>query len=117
MTPFAFFFRHAAFSYGANETPLQGRRRCAKSLADAEKRALADGCSFEWTEDEQDSSMWSDEQPSYAQFVCTAYDGDGEKFASLSGVDFGRNGTPHDGNPYRRVVEAELACELDRGRP
>lgn len=112
-TPFAFFLTHAGYSYNPQtETPMQGRRRCARALAWAEMRARDVGASFEWSIDpDVDSSEWSDEEPPYAQWQCIARDASGVVFASLHGIDFGRGKEPW-GDPYRRVVEAELASEL-----
>lgn len=112
-TPYQFFLSHAGYSYApATETPLQGRRRCAKALAYAEQRASDAGATFEWLVDPYcTSAEWSDEEPPYAQWECIARDANGNVFASLCGIDFGRDGEPW-GDPYQRVVEAELACEL-----
>src|SRR5687768_6068777 len=111
-TAYQFFYEHAGYSELPDETAEQGHARSAQLLADAEAKARDAGTSFEWMIDpDSDSSEWTDEEPAYAQWVCIARDGDGDVFASLHGIDFGRDGTPW-GSPYRRVVEAELACEL-----
>ena len=112
-TPYQFFLSHSAYSYDAkNETPLAGRRRCARALAYAEERARLHGCSFEWSIDPDfDSSDFSDEQPSWSLWQVVGRTSDGKIFASLGGIDFGRDGEPW-GDPYRRVIEAELATEL-----
>jgi len=113
LTPYHFFLANAGYSYDPlTQTPMQGRIACAQALAAAEKRARDAGCSFAWNVDAySDSSDWSDEEPPYAQWTCLARDADGEVFASLGGIDFGRDNEPWDSS-YRRVVEAELACEL-----
>ncbi len=112
VTAYAFFLKHAGYSYGPGETPLQGRRRCAKTLAAAEQRASDAGVSFEWDIDpETTSADFTDEYPAWNLWTCLARDANGEVFSSLCGIDFGRDGEPW-GNPYRRVIEAELACEL-----
>ncbi len=111
MTPYQFFLRHAGFSYDPKtETADAGRRRCARDLANAEKRGYA-GVSFAWLIDpDTDSSEWCDEPPAYDQWVCVCRDPNGNVLASLGGIDFGRDGSPYS-DPYRRVVEAELAQE------
>lgn len=109
-TPFQFFLAHAGFSYGPEETPAQGRRRCARALASAEKQARDSGMSFEWSLDGHDSTEWTDERdPATPTWQCLARDESGEIVGSLGGVDFG-DGSPWS-DPYRRVVEAEIALE------
>lgn len=112
-TLYHFFLRHAGYSYDPKtETPLQGRIRCAKNLAAAASFALKAGASFEWSHDPDiDSSEWSDERLPYSAWQCIARDYCGNVVASLSGIDFGRDGSPYRAEPYRRVVEAELAAE------
>jgi len=111
-TPYHFFLAHAGYSYDAQkETPMQGRIRCAKQLAAEEKRAKDADVSFEWDYDGLTSKEWTDEEPAWSTWSCVARNADGEVFASLCGIDFGRDGKPW-GDPYRRVVEAELACRL-----
>ncbi len=106
-----FFYEHAGFSYDPKtETAEEGRLRCARELAQAEYDSSE--ISFDWQVDDCDSSEWSDEQPPYAQWVCFARDVDsGRILASLGGIDFGRDSEPY-GDPYMRVVEAELALEI-----
>ena len=119
MSAYHFFLAQAGYSYDPKaETPMQGRIRCAKSLARAERLARDAGCTFAWEYDGLDSSEWipagkdggRDRDP-WPTWCCVARDGTGAVFASLCGIDFGRDGEPWR-NPYRRVVEAELACEL-----
>lgn len=112
MTPYQFFLRHAGFSYDPKtETADAGRRRNARDLANAERRASAAGMSFGWSIDPDiDSSEWCDDPPAYDQWVCVCRDAVGDSVASLGGIDFGRDGSPYS-DPYRRVVEAELARE------
>jgi hypothetical protein len=115
MNPVTFFYRHAGYSYPAGTTPAAQRAHrlnCARRLASAEGRAREEGLSFDWDVDpDQDSSEWSDERPAWPQWRCIVYNADGVSVASLWGIDFGRDGTPW-GDPYRRVVEAELAAEV-----
>jgi hypothetical protein len=108
-----FFRDHAGSSYTpGKETPEQGKWRGALALASAELRGERAGLSFSWEVDpDSDSSDWSDERPAWEQWVCDCIDTGGESLAgSLSGVDFGRDGSPH-GDSYARVVQAELALQ------
>ena len=107
-----FFYENAGYSYDpATETQEQGRVKCAKSLAQAEQLALSAGVAFEWQIDQFiNSSDFSDDPEPWELWECVAYNADGNVIASLSGIDFGRDGSPWSSN-YRRVVEAELATE------
>ena len=106
-----FFYEFAGVSYHpATETPEQGRKNGAVALATAEASASRLGYSFHWDLDELDSTEWSDESPAWSQWQCLARNLSGEVIGSLGCVDFGRNGDPWS-DPYRRVVEAELAIE------
>lgn len=117
-TAYHFFMAQAGYSYDPKtETPMQGRIRCAKSLAYNEQRARNAGASFDWSVDPDITSAdWVEAHQDGASdpwqtWQCVARDAQGKVFASLHGIDFGRDGDPWS-NPYRRVVEAELACEL-----
>lgn len=101
-----FFYDHAGWSHDPKtETSEQGRERCARALAKAEDDGRNAGLSFEWSADHdcertrRNAEMWQ----------CACYDVHGRVVASLGGVDFGPEGL--HGDPYRRVVEAELALE------
>ena len=117
--PYQFFYIHAGYSYDpATETPEQGKARDAKQLAKAERRARHAGASFKWMIDSGASSAdWiadnedggKNREP-WEVWCCVMYDEQGTIIASLHGIDFGRDKQPW-GNPYRRVVEAELAFE------
>lgn len=113
MTPYHFFLKHSGYSYDPKtETRMQGRIRCAQMLAKAEQTAKDNGVRFAWSVDSDvDSSDFSDEMPAWQLWECLAYDEDGNVVASLCGIDFGRDGQPY-GQPYARVVEAELALEV-----
>lgn len=98
-----FFYDHAGYGYDpATETPEQGRKRCARELAAAEAERTERGWWVEWTHD-QDSGYggW------YTATLYHAAPLTGERTAltSCGAVDAG------DGDPYRRVVVAELARE------
>lgn len=115
-SPYQFFFEHAGFSYDpATETPQQGRARCAKALAAAEKNARESGTSFEWSIDPDVTAADMIENVrrnnDYSLWQCVARDETGDVRASLHGIDFGPDGEPW-GDPYRRVVESELASEF-----
>ncbi len=114
LTPVAFFYRYAGYSYPAGATPAQQcahRLNGARNMATAEMRARNDSCSFDWDIDHDSTSAdWSDELPAWRQWRCIMRNAEGLKVVSLWGIDFGRDGDPWS-DPYRRVVEAELAQE------
>jgi hypothetical protein len=130
MNPYQFFLKHAGHSHNpATESPMQGRVRCARQLAVVERKARDAGISFEWGPDSYPSSEWiADDEDGgknrdpWGTWYCSAIGprdeeyslndsrGQGEVLANLGGIDFGRDGEPW-GDPYRRVVEAELALE------
>jgi len=104
-----FFFDHAGYSYGKGETKRQGRERGARALAQAEAKARQGGFSFVWQIDpDTDSSDWSDDEPAWRVWQCCMLNPEGRIVDSLHGIDFGRDGEPW-GDPYKRIVEAELA--------
>jgi hypothetical protein len=113
-----FFYLNAGYSYGAGETPEQGRKRCARTLARAERAAANKGFSYRWSIDPHGSSAdWiepnedggRDNNP-WQVWQCAMYNRDGRIVDSLHGIDFGRGGEPW-GDNYKRVVEAELAID------
>lgn len=106
MTPYEFFHQWAAWSYDPKaETSEQGKARCAQLHANAEAWARDAGVRFQWVRDpdcdrsgiEHNGPLW----------LCMAWKGP-ECIASLGCVDLGEHGEPW-GDPYARVVEAELA--------
>jgi len=98
----AFFYNHAGYSYKHPETPAEGRLRCAQALADAETAAKQAGVFYHWGPDDCEPGLWD----------CRMYSPDGDSIlASLGAVDFGPEGEPNTGEPYQRVVEAELALQ------
>jgi hypothetical protein len=107
-----FFYDHAGSSHNPSvETLEQGRLRGAKELAIAAYRAIDEGLSFEWNIDlGDDSSSFNDDPDPWQLWYCWCRDADGKVVASLCSIDFGRDGAPWE-DPYRRVVEAELAQE------
>ena len=113
LTPYAFFKKYAGYSYDPKtETAKHGAARAAMQLAIAEDAAKNLGFMFEWEHDvDRDSSDFSNEKPAWLLWVCCAYDVEGELSASLGGIDLGRDGYPR-GNPYKRIVEAELALDI-----
>lgn len=106
-----FFYEQAGWCYDPKiETSDQGKMRCAVALAKAERHAKSVGVQYQWRVDQHtDSREFSDEKPYYSLWSCFCYR-NGECINSLHGIDFGRGKKPH-GDPYKRVVEAELALE------
>ena len=109
----AFFYKHAGWSYDpARQTPDEGRRECARTLARAEVEAQARGWSVEWSPDTD--AIWDDdverETTDYDQYLATLYDDEGCYLTGIGSVDFGPTDCPED-EPYARVVAAELASE------
>jgi len=106
-----FFFEYDGYSRNSDESEFQGRTRCARASADAERRGREAGLSFRWEIDREiDSSTFSDEKPAWQLWICVAYDAKGNVVESLCGIDFGRDGSPYSSH-YRRCVEAGLAAE------
>ena len=111
----AFFQEHAGWSFDpATETPEQGRLRGAHDLAEAERWAWDAGYEAHWEVDDLGhddlcgiEGCRTDHGTAY---VCVLFAPDGSPAASLGGVTFGPGKGPGD-DPYRRVVEAELASE------
>lgn len=106
-----FFYEWAGYSYDPKtETQEEGRRKCAANLAASERHAKRVGIRYEWRVDQDiDSREFSNEKPYYSLWSCFCYR-DGECINSLHGIDFGRGKKPY-GEPYKRVVEAELALD------
>jgi len=111
MTPYAFFYKWAEWSYTpGEETAKQGRARGAKLLARAERRASEEGWTFQWERDTITNGFFEETDDPYYLWFCVARDGAGQVMESLGGVDFGRGKEPW-GDPCARVVQAELAAE------
>ena len=111
MNAYRFFLSKAGYSYNpSTETKAQGRIRTARSLAAAEQMALNENCSFEWQQDDCTSQEFSNVKPYYYLWACVMHNANGEIVQSIGGCDFGRNRDPWM-DDYRRVVEAELACD------
>lgn len=106
-----FFYNQAGYSYDPKtQTKEEGKRECAIALAEAEFIAKARNVRFEWRKDDITSEDFSDEKPFYRLWYCIARF-NGDVISSLGGIDFGRNKSPF-GEPYKRVVEAELCLEF-----
>src|SRR5215472_17111122 len=48
-----FFYDHAGYSYGKDETPEQGRIRCARTMADGEEKAANLNWTLSWDYDSE----------------------------------------------------------------
>lgn len=104
-----FFYDNAGYSYpsGANaNVKKQHRTRNAVKLARAEEWARENDYSFRWQEDRDATA-----EAEYTQWQCDIFDADGDPVTGIGGVDFGEEGEPW-GDPYRRVIEAELALDV-----
>jgi hypothetical protein len=100
-----FFYKHAGYSYGPDQTKRQGRMEGAMKLAQAEQEAEARNWTVEWSNDDMSYEVGNDENEMPSEIlVAVLKDEHGNSIGSLSGI-----GDP-DSN-YRRVVEAELALE------
>lgn len=119
MNAYQFFYKHAGYAYDPKtETRQQGRANCAKALAAAELTARNNSYSFQWEIDPYSTSAdWKEpdedggkRRAPWQVWSCFMRDQNGEIVQSLHAIDFGRDGSPF-GDPYRRVVEAELALE------
>lgn len=106
-----FFYEYAGYPYDPLiETAEQDRRRCAKTMAQAEANAKSLGVRYHWRQDKHmDSREFSNEKPHWPLYECSAML-DGECVGSLCGIDFGRGKKPH--GAYKRVVEAEIVYDL-----
>lgn len=107
----SFFWENGGYGYSQNQTPEEGRKACAITLADAARKAFDNNYSFEWEQDDITNQDFEDSEGGpYYLWCCICRDDTGKVLASLCGIDFGRDKSPW-GEPYRRVVEAELALE------
>lgn len=106
-----FLLKHAGYSYGPGQTPIEGRRATAKDLAKAERLAERFGLTFQWEHDPgaEPLDSWDDDVEHVAE-SCVCFAPDGRPLASLCGI-WDADDT------YRRVVEAELASEALAGVP
>jgi hypothetical protein len=109
VSAYHFFLKHAGWSYRPEmETQRQGRIRCAKALAQAERDGERFGLTFRWADDSAGADLsWMTEaelRESHEVEGCTALSPDGRPVAGLYGI------VDADAT-YRRVVEAQLASE------
>lgn len=103
-----FFFDHAGYSYDPKtETVEQGRERCARELAAAERR-LNDSADFYVNVSPEDDPMDEKDGPQWVVTLYRRHDfpQPDEVVGSLGCID-----TETDADPYLRVVAAELADE------
>lgn len=124
MNPYQFFLKHAGYSRAPDEPIMRARIRNARHLAEVERKARDGGYTFNWSIDPCNTSAdWVEHGDTmrgetcgcskcdpWQVWQCAMYNAEGQIVNSLHGIDFGRDGTPW-GDPYKRVVEAELAGE------
>jgi hypothetical protein len=108
----AFFYEHAGYSYDpASERPTSGRTRGAIHLAYAEREAARRGWETRWDIDADADIIPTDNYfvSGEPQWVAALVTDEGEIIAALYGIDLGT--ADPNGDPYARVVAAELAYE------
>jgi hypothetical protein len=126
---FQFMMTHAGYSHRTGEPAKQGRVRCALELARAEYVLCRSAASVKWEVDCDADLSWLDqtdaemgegfeafaaerrvehERGDMAMMGAILRDADGEIVSSLWGIELPRDWYA---DPYRRVIEAELACE------
>jgi hypothetical protein len=97
-----FFWTHAAWSWGRNQTRAEGRTACAQRLAAAEAAYHDAEAYANYTfRIAPDHDCSEEGGPYWSMWI---EDTAGRCVASLGGID-------DDGETYRRVVRAELALE------
>ncbi len=117
---YQFFKAQAGYSYTpGKETPEQGRRRCARSLAQAEQWAQKNGVEFHIDYDQSPDVSWMDSQEladyesgellmldaiAYTRCECCNSRKVSASLGSISVRSFD--------DPYLRVIKAELASEI-----
>jgi hypothetical protein len=102
-----FFYENAGYSYSKDETPQDGRIRCARELAYAESVAKDKSWYCEWVaDDDADLSWMTEEEQSkeHETWGCILKNADAETLESLWGIT-------DPNKTYGRVIEAELADE------
>jgi hypothetical protein len=111
MTAYSFFLKNAGYSVAQGETQIQGRRRSARELAQAEQWARENGVTFSWEPDQDaDPNDWDGDGPIGENAEgCVARCASGGVLVALWSI--------WDASAeYRRVVQAELASEAMRLR-
>ena len=108
-----FFWDHAGYSHDPKkESRWQGRIKCAKELAAAWTEFLNEDACVTWEIDPDITSHdWEDSsKPERPTLIATLYCGK-EIVGSLGGIDI-----PGSGDPYAKVIEAELWQEFSAWR-
>jgi hypothetical protein len=124
-TAYQFFLSHAGYSYNPQtETAIEGRRRCARQLARAERWARAEHLEYVWQDDPDcgpDDFDFEEDKAHVREHgavgcilyrPCPTHGADckhAEHLGSLWGITESLNNAERDA--YRRVVQAELALE------
>jgi hypothetical protein len=100
-----FFFDNSGWAQFPDENPDHARARNAMQLAQAERLAVRNGWHVCWVQDSDALETDPDGGPVYGALL---RDGKNESLGSLWGITL--EGSP-PGDPYCRVVAAELADE------
>jgi hypothetical protein len=114
---YTFFFTHAGYSYDpTTETARQGRAKCAKELAAAEKAASSRGWVFSWEEDADGDANGEGPAESCSVYARCQDCGNVHTELALRGHDLSYPlaslcGIAGADDSYRRVIQAELAAE------
>jgi hypothetical protein len=99
-----FFYDHGGYNWeSGRETEEQGRIRCAKQSARAERKALDEGLRFVWDSCPDSDHSYLEQEPDTCE-MCACIDQEGNVLASLGCIDDAEES-------YRRVIESELAIE------
>jgi len=124
ISAYHFFLSQAGYSHGSDETVIQGRRRCAKQLAAAERWAADNGLMYVWLDDPDctaDQFEFEEDKQhvrEHGAVGCVLYQPCADHgveckharvLGALWGITESLDNRARDSS--RRVVEAELACE------
>src|SRR3990167_11418048 len=109
----AFFYENAGYSWDpSSESREEGRRKCARYLAEAEACGERVGLEVQWDYDYDAPYFLSDEAHEGPYYFAWVEGPTGSTVAALGGID--EDPCPQGQGiltPYARVIEAELLSE------